>query len=178
MPRLFTGLEIPAEIRRELSAFRGGLPGARWVEPDNYHVTLRFIGDIDEGAAREVVAVLGEARARGPLEVAFEALDSFGGRRPRIVMARATATEDLAELQAENEQLLRKIGLPPEGKRFVPHVTLARLRDSSPRDVAGYIAMHGRFPKLSFMVERFVLYSSRASVGGGPYVVEAAYPLA
>ncbi|HEX2135504.1 MAG TPA: RNA 2',3'-cyclic phosphodiesterase [Microvirga sp.] len=177
MPRLFTGLEIPAEVRLALSAFRGGLPGARWVEPDNYHVTLRFIGDIDEGVAREVVAVLGEARARGPVEVTFEALDSFGGRRPRVVMARATATDDLAELQAENEQLLRRIGLPPEGKRFVPHVTLARLRDSSPRDVAGYIAMHGRFPKLSFTAERFILYSSRASVGGGPYVIEAAYPL-
>ena len=177
MPRLFTGLEIPAEIRLALSAFRGGLPGARWVEPDNYHVTLRFIGDIDEGAAREVVAVLGESRPRGPVEVTFDGLDSFGGRRPRIVMARAAATEDLAELQAENEQLLRRVGLPPEGKRFVPHVTLARLRDSSPKDVAGYIAMHGRFPKLSFTAERFVLYSSRASVGGGPYVVEAAYPL-
>ena len=47
MPRLFTGLEIPAEIGQTLSNLRGGLPGARWIDPENYHVTLRFIGDID-----------------------------------------------------------------------------------------------------------------------------------
>jgi 2'-5' RNA ligase len=177
MPRLFTGLEIPADVRLQLSSYRGGLPGARWVEPENYHITLRFIGDIDEGTARVIVAVLGEAAARGPVRVSLDALDSFGGRNPRLIMARAAATADLSELQAENEQLLRRAGLPPESKKFVPHVTLARLRNTSSAAVAAYIAMHGRFPKLSFTVDRVVLYSSRASVGGGPYVVEAAYPL-
>jgi len=177
MPRLFTGLEIPEAVRLELSTFRGGLPGARWVEPENYHVTLRFIGDIDEGMARDVTAILGETGPRAPLQVTLDALGSFGGRNPRIVMARATATDDLSALQSENEQLLRRVGLPPESKKFVPHVTLARLRNTSSAAVANYIAMHGRFQKLSFEADRFVLYSSRASVGGGPYVVEAAYPL-
>ena len=51
MPRLFAGLEIPAEIGQTLSNLRGGLPGARWIDPENYHVTLRFIGDIDGVAA-------------------------------------------------------------------------------------------------------------------------------
>ena len=177
MPRLFTGLEIPAEIGTALAALRGGLPGARWVEPENYHVTLRFMGDIEAGTAREVVSALGETAPRGPVEVTFEALDSFGGRQPRVVMVRAVPTPALAELQAEQEQLLRRIGLPPESKRFVPHLTLARLRNVSSAEVARYIEMHGRFPKLSFTARRFVLYSSRASVGGGPYVVEAGYPL-
>ena len=54
MPRLFTGLEIPAEIGQTLSNLRGGLPGARWIDPENYHVTLRFIGDIDGVAANEI----------------------------------------------------------------------------------------------------------------------------
>ena len=62
MPRLFTGLEIPAEIGRHLSSFRGGLPGARWIDPENYHLTRRFIGDIDEGVARDVFSVLGDSR--------------------------------------------------------------------------------------------------------------------
>ena len=177
MPRLFTGLEIPDALRLQLSAYRGGLPGARWVEPENYHVTLRFIGDIEAGTAREVVAALEEVSPRGPVEVTFETLDSFGGRQPRVVMARAGANPALAELQAEQEQLLRRIGLPPESKRFVPHLTLARLRNVSSTEVARYIAMHGQFAKLSFTARRFVLYSSRASVGGGPYVVEAGYPL-
>jgi 2'-5' RNA ligase len=177
MPRLFTGLEIPAEIAFHLSAYRGGLPGARWIEPENYHMTLRFIGDVDDAVAREIVAVLGEAGRRPPVEVTFEALDSFGGRTPRIVLARAAPTAVLSDLQTEQEQLLRRVGLEPERKRFVPHVTLARLRNTSSAQVAHYIAMHGQFAKVSFTARRVILYSSRASVGGGPYVVEAAYPL-
>jgi RNA 2',3'-cyclic 3'-phosphodiesterase len=177
MPRLFTGLEIPAEIGRHLSSFRGGLPGARWIDPENYHITLRFIGDIDEGVARDVFSVLGDSRRRGPVGVTIDGLDTFGGGRPRAVLARAAATSEINELQSEQERLVRRVGLPPERRKFVPHVTLARLRDASPIDVAGYIATRGHFPKLSFTARRFVLFSSRDSVGGGPYVVAAAYPL-
>ncbi len=72
---------------------------------------------------------------------------------------------------------MRQIGLPPETRKFTPHVTLARLRNASPIDVADYMATRGHFPKLTFTAARFVLFSSRASTGGGPYVVEAAYPL-
>ena len=58
MPRLFTGLEIPEDIGHSLSTLRGGLPGARWIDPENYHVTLRFIGDIDGVAANEIASML------------------------------------------------------------------------------------------------------------------------
>jgi 2'-5' RNA ligase len=177
MPRLFTGLEIPPHIGQELSSYRGGLPGARWVDPENYHITLRFIGDVDHSVAREVFSLLGGGRRRGPLDITIDGLSSFGGERPRSVFARAVPTSDLAELQSEQERIVRRAGLPPEKRKFMPHVTLARLRDSSPIDVAGYIATRGQFPKLIFTARRFVLFSSRDSVGGGPYVVEAAYPL-
>jgi 2'-5' RNA ligase len=178
VPRLFTGLEIPAHIGQELSTYRGGLPGARWVDPKNYHITLRFIGDVDYATARDVFSTLGEGRRRSPLVVTLDELASFGGERTRAVFARAVPTSDLNDLQAEQERLIRRVGLPPEKRKFTPHVTLARLRrDASPLDVADYIAMRGQFPKLFFTAERFVLFSSRDSVGGGPYVVEAAYPL-
>jgi 2'-5' RNA ligase len=81
------------------------------------------------------------------------------------------------ELQAEQERLVWRIGLEPEGRKFTPHVTLARMRTASPGAVAAYIAGQGIFAKLAFTAERFALYSARESVGGGPYVVEAAYPL-
>ena len=177
MPRLFTGLEIPADVTLALSQYRGGLPGARWVEPDNYHVTLRFIGDIDDAMARDVFAVLGEGRRRAPVAVTLDRLAAFGGGRPRALFARAEPAPDLLELQAEHERLVRRVGLPPETRKFTPHVTLARMRDASPADVAHYIATHGRFRKLTFTASRYVLYSARESTGGGPYVVEAAYPL-
>ncbi len=98
MPRLFTGIEMPPEIAQRLTAFRGGLPGARWVEPENYHITLRFIGDVDEAVAADLFEALAERRTRGPLPVSLEALGSFGG---------VLALGGGAILAAETRELLR-----------------------------------------------------------------------
>src|SRR6202049_3465342 len=127
MPRLFTGLEIPAEIGHTLSNLRGGLPGARWIDPENYHVSLRFIGDIDGVAARESAWILFRVN-RTPFEVALQGLSSFGGRKPRSVVASIVPSRPLIELQAELERVVQRFGLDPEGRKFTPHVTLARLR--------------------------------------------------
>jgi RNA 2',3'-cyclic 3'-phosphodiesterase len=181
MLRLFTGLEIPDDIGQSLSMLRGGLPGARWIDPENYHVTLRFIGDVDDTIAHEIASMLERVR-REPFEMRVEDLISFGGRKPRAIVATLGPTlgpaRALMELQAEHERLMQRVGLEPEGRKYVPHVTLARLRDSSSRQVADYLALRAPFRSPPFKVARFVLFSSRASVGGGPYVVEAAYPLA
>jgi RNA 2',3'-cyclic 3'-phosphodiesterase len=177
MPRIFTGLEIPAQIGRDLSMLRGGLPGARWIDPENYHLTLRFVGDVDDVVAHEVASMLGMVR-RTEFELRFEALSAFGGRRPRALVATLVPTQALMDLQAEHERLMRRVGLDAEGRKFTPHVTLARLRESSSRQVANYLSARTVLGMMSFKVSRFVLFSSRASVGGGPYIVEAAYPLA
>jgi len=58
MPRLFTGLELPSDLAMDLSMLRGGLSGARWIDAENYHLTLRFIGDIDDSTAREIHSIL------------------------------------------------------------------------------------------------------------------------
>ena len=182
MLRLFTGLEIPADVGQSLSMLRGGLPGARWIDPENYHVTLRFIGDVDDTVAHEVASMLGRVR-REAFELRVEDLVSFGGRKPRAIVAtlgpaKLGPAKALMELQAEHERLMQRVGLEPEGRKYIPHVTLARLRESSSRQVADYLALRAPFRSPPFKVSRFVLFSSRASVGGGPYVVEAAYPLA
>src|SRR5215208_2714889 len=174
MPRIFTGLEIPDDVGQSLALLRGGLPGARWVEPENYHVTLRFIGDVDDQVAHEVASMLGKVR-RTEFELRFDHLKSFGGRRPRAIVAALPQTKALIELQAEHERLMQRVGLEPEGRKFSPHVTLARLRESSSRQVADYLAVRAPFRSPPFTISRFVLLSSRASIGGGPYVVEAAY---
>jgi 2'-5' RNA ligase len=177
MPRLFTALDIPEDIRQTLAMLRGGLPGARWIDPENYHLTLRFIGDVDDGVAREVAWLLGKVQRRA-FDVRLDCLTVFGGRRPRAIIATAAPSRALVELQAEHERLMRRVGLEPEGRKFTPHVTLARLRDTSSRQAADYLSARGHFRTGPFPVNGFVLYSSRASVGGGPYVVEADYPLA
>jgi 2'-5' RNA ligase len=176
MPRLFTGLEIPPDVCRILSDLRGGLPGARWIDPENYHLTLRFIGDIDGASANEIASVLLRVN-RKPFEVTLRGLSSFGGKKPRAVVASVEPSGPLVELQAELERLMQRCGLDPESRKFKPHVTLARLRDASNHDVANYLSVRGYFPSRVFTAERFVLFSSRASVGGGPYVVEDSYAL-
>jgi len=175
MPRLFVGLEIPVEIGDRLASFRGGLPGARWINAENYHLTLRFIGDIDGRMAEEVDAALAEARPRHPVAINFEALDSFGGDRPHAVIARVQPSRELMDLQAEVERVVRRAGLPPERRKFVPHVTVARLRNAHPVDVAAYLAARGHFARFGFDADRVSLFSAREQTGGGPYVVEAAY---
>ena len=175
MPRLFTGVEIPSDIGQALAMLRGGLPGARWITPENYHLTLRFIGDVDDLIAQEVALMLGRVR-RAAFDLHLEGLTSFGGRRPRAVVANVAAAQALLEVQAEHERLMQRIGLEPEGRKYMPHVTLARLRDSSSLDVADYLSARGYFRTAAFPVSRFVLFSSRNSVGGAPYVVEASYP--
>ena len=176
MPRLFTGIEIPPTVGQSLSLLRGGLPGARWLEPDSYHVTLRFIGDIDEPTADEIVGQLSRVR-RSSFSVAFEGLGSFGSRKPHAIIARATFSAALGELQAEIERIMQRIGLPPESRKFMPHVMLARLRRTSAREVAQYLSLRGGFTTEAFPVDRFVLFSSRNQTGGGPYLVEDAYRL-
>ncbi|MDQ8729553.1 RNA 2',3'-cyclic phosphodiesterase [Bradyrhizobium sp. LHD-71] len=176
MPRLFTGLELPEDISDSLATLRGGLPGARWIDPENYHVTLRFIGDIDGISANEIASMLLRIKRR-PFEVKLQGLSSFGGKKPRAVVACVAPCRPLMELQAELERLMQRVGLDPEGRKFTPHVTLARLRAASNQDVADYLSVRGYFPARSFTVDRFVLFSSRASVGGGPYIVEDAYAL-
>jgi 2'-5' RNA ligase len=176
MPRLFTGVEIPADVGQALGMLRGGLPGARWIDPENYHLTLRFIGDVDDVTAHEVASMLGRVK-RGAFDLYLEGLTSFGGRKPRAVVASVAQAQALLDVQAEHERLMQRIGLAPEGRKYIPHVTLARLRDSSSHAVAEYLSARGLFRTAPFRVSRFVLFSSRATVGGGPYVVEASYPL-
>ena len=175
MPRLFTALEIPSEIGQSMAQLRGGLPGARWIDPENYHLTLRFIGDIDDALAEEIADLLCQV-ARRTFALRIDGLDSFGGNRPRVVVAAVPPVAELVELQAEHERIMQRVGLQPE-RKYRPHVTLARLRDTSSRQVADFLSLRQPFRSPLFSVSRFVLFSSRASVGGGPYVVEAEYPL-
>lgn len=179
MPRLFTALAVPAATAAALAPFRSGLPGARWIEPSDCHVTLRFLGDVPLTLAEDAAEALSEMRARPAIEIALDGLAAFGGDRPRSVLAAVAATPELIDLQAEQERLIRRAGAEPERRRFVPHVTLARLRRAAtPEAVAAYLSQAPFFAPLRFSATEVVLYSARDSTGGGPYVAEAAFPFA
>lgn len=177
MPRLFTGLEIPAEAGLFLSMLRGGLRGARWIDPENYHLTLRFIGDIDDRMADEVVDALDRIHRR-PIEIRIDGLGSFGNGKPHSIWARVVPNQALIELQAEQERILQRIGLAPERRKYIPHITIARMKGGTTNEEAArWLAERGHFQAPAFTAARFVLFSSRSSIGGGPYLVEEAYPL-
>ena len=177
MPRLFTGIEIPADIKTEISLLYAGLPGARWIESDNLHITLRFIGDVDDEVGRDVLAVLNSARGR-PFSIKLSGIGSFGGRKPRAVWLDLEPSSELKTLQMTQDNLIAATGLPHEGRKFKPHVTLGRLKGrTSPQDVARYLDLNSGFSARPFEVESFVLFSARPGKGGGPYIVEETYPL-
>lgn len=178
MPRLFTGLEIPAEIGFALSLKRGGLPGARWMDPQNYHLTLRYVGDVDQRTSQEIAYALEKFSFNQKFSLRLTHLGAFGGKKPRALYAGMEPSPDLVRLQAAQERALQQLGLNPDPRKFLPHVSLARLRGTSAGEVARFMHMAPRFEPLSFEVGRFVLFSSRDSVGGGPYLVEQAYDLA
>jgi 2'-5' RNA ligase len=176
MPRLFIALEIPRNAAMSLSLLRGGLPGARWIDVENYHITLRFIGDIDGRTADEVVDRL-DRIDRPEFQLSLNGMGSFGSKKPHSIWAGVSPSPEMNALQAEVERICQRIGLPPDPRKFMPHVTLARLRSSRLDDVVQYLSGRGNFRTSAFTVGRFVLMSSKESVGGGPYIVEEVFPL-
>ncbi|MGJ8572917.1 MAG: RNA 2',3'-cyclic phosphodiesterase [Hoeflea sp.] len=176
MPRLFTALEIPREAALSLSLLRGGLPGARWLSTESCHITLRFIGDIDGPTADELINAF-DRIDRSSFSLTLSGLGCFGSKKPHSIWAGVSPSPELKALQAEIERICQRHGLPPDPRRFWPHVTLARLRNARLGDVVKYLGGRGDFCTLPFDVGRFVVMSSRDSVGGGPYLVEEAYSL-
>jgi RNA 2',3'-cyclic 3'-phosphodiesterase len=176
MPRLFTALEVPRNAAMSLSLLRGGLPGARWIDVENYHITLRFIGDVDGRTADEIVTRL-DRIDREEFQISLNGIGSFGSKKPHSVWAGVSPSAELTALQGEIERICQRIGLPPDPRKFMPHVTLARLRSARVEDVVHYLAGRGNFHTLPFTVGRFVLMSSKESVGGGPYLTEEVFPL-
>jgi RNA 2',3'-cyclic 3'-phosphodiesterase len=172
--RLFTGLELPSDIALDLNFMQGGIMGARWIDRESFHITLRFIGDIDDAMGREVAEALDDAEIK-PFSISIKGIDVFGGNKPHAIIARIEENAELSRLQAAQERICQSLGLAPEGRKYIPHVTLARLRDPDPRALRAFIESHALYRSRSFAVERFVLFSSKPSRGGGPYAVEEAY---
>ncbi len=176
MPRLFVGLELPEMVRMRLDLVRGPLPGARWISPEDMHITLRFAGDVDNRQADELVSFL-DGVEMAPFQIMIREVGAFGGRDPRVIWAGVEANPELDLLQRAVERACRSAGLAPEPRAFKAHVTLARLRGAKADVVARFLGSRGSLAIGPITVDRFALFSSRPHVGGGPYVVENEFPL-
>lgn len=176
MPRLFTALEIPRDATLSLSLLKGGLVGARWIDVENYHITLRFIGDIEGHIADEIVHALDRINKQ-EFTLTLSGVGAFGGKKPHSIYAGVAPSPELYALQEQIERICQRLGLPADARKFTPHVTLARLKNLRDEDIARYLAARGNFMSVPFKVNRFTLMSSRESTGGGPYIIEEAWPL-
>ena len=176
MPRLFTALKVPSKVVDHLCLLQSGLPGARWIDRENFHITLRFVGDIERPLALELAQSLEEVQA-APFNLQLDTLDAFGNSKPHSLFAAVKRSDELMALRSEQDRICRRLRIDPDPRKYIPHLTLARVRGVSVSAIAGYLSNNGGFQSTPFEVDRFVLLSSRESVGGGPYVEEEVYRL-
>ena len=178
MIRLFVGLGLPEPLRETLSMMERGIPGARWIEADNYHVTLRFIGEVAEDWAEDIDSALGAVQAP-PFALSLAGVGHFGKlRKARSVWAGVEASAPLNRLQARVESAIVRAGNAPEERRFKPHVTLARIKGETGHHLANFLSEHGDFRAPPFEVDDFQLYESRLTRHGPVYRSLRSYALA
>jgi 2'-5' RNA ligase len=177
--RLFVGLDLPWETRQRLALLGGtGIPGARWVPIANYHLTLRFIGEVQAHQAEEADHALAALRAkRFTLELAGAGTFAKGGRETTLWVGVAK-NPLLDHLAGKVETDLQRAGLPPERRRFTPHVTLARLDNAPPDKLAAFLQANNLFRADAVEVDHFTLFSSQLGKEASVYTAEVEYPLA
>lgn len=175
--RLFLGIEIPDEIASTLLPMQCGLDGANFSPRENFHITLRFIGDLEAKETAELDAMVEKIKQK-PIELSLNSVGFFGKEKPHSIHALVANSEELNILAGRCEAACRKLGHEPETRKYTPHVTLAYLkRDVNLRDVLEWQARHTTYKSEPFLVDRFYLYSSHMGNGPSFYRIEAEYPL-
>ena len=180
MIRLFVALQLAPEARKRLLSVCRGLPGVRWQRDDQLHLTLRFIGEVEEPAIDDIKSVLGAVRAT-PFSYDITAMGLFGTlAKPRILWAGVAPKAPFLALHERIEQALVGCGLAPDGRRFSPHITLARFGrggEVRARRLGAFIAAHDPLFIPGQAAEGFALYASFLSPSGAHYRIEESYPL-
>ncbi|WP_447728220.1 RNA 2',3'-cyclic phosphodiesterase [Sphingomonas koreensis] len=177
MHRLFVALRPPRAIRERLLGLMGGVPGARWQDDAQLHLTLRFVGEVGTHAAEDVAAVLGSVH-HAPLELRLAGCGMFDDSRgkPNAVWAGVSPRDPLAALHRKVDQAIVRAGLEPERRAYLPHITLARMSGSA-GPVDRWLAEHAALTSEPFTIDAMVLYESRLGHGGASYEPIARYPL-
>lgn len=174
--RLFVGLALPEIVADALSVLQSGVDGARWRPPENFHLTLSFIGEADRHGFGAAIDALSAIEAPS-FELRLSGVGFFGDKQPRTLWAGVEPSPALDHLQAKTERALRRAGFDLEKRKFKPHVTLAYLRNVSQEAAARYSAAHGLFSCGPFPVDAFHLYSSELGNNASVYNIEASYAL-
>ena len=177
MLRLFIGLELPDAARDRLAMLQNGIPDVRWLDPATFHVTLRFIGEVDEGVAADIDTALGRTDVPAP-PIAIGGVGHFGtDRRPNVLWAGVQRNEALQFLHDKVDRAVVGAGLAPEARRYHPHVSLARPKAVSAPRLQRWLGANAAFAVPSFQPDDFVLFESLTGREGAVYRPLAGYPL-
>lgn len=177
MHRLFVAIDLPDSVKRSLAVLRSDLPGAHWVAEEQLHLTLRFIGDADDLALAGIKVALEQINAPS-FPLALSGIGHFPpGKHPRVFWAGITAPPQLLAVQKQVELCLCGAGIPPEGRKFSPHITIARLKGTPPNRLMAIEEKLKDFSSAPFPVTEFHLYSSTITRSGASHKREATYPL-
>jgi 2'-5' RNA ligase len=175
--RLFVALDLPWEVKEELSELSCNIPGARWVPTDNFHLTLRFIGEANRLQAEEIDLALASLRGRS-FSFALSGLGWFEKNgRANALFAGVERNEDLARLQAKVETALHRVGFAPEKRRFTPHVTLARMDMPVTPSLTGFVQANNLYRSAPIRADSVTLFSSFLGKDQPTYTPEAEYAL-
>lgn len=178
MYRLFVAIDLTESAKEAVAKICGGLPGVKWVDPAQMHLTLRFIGDADETLFLRIKKELAAVSAPA-FQMLLRGVGRFPPKRdPHVLWAGVDRCESIIRLQDQVERALVRAGLEPEGRAFSPHITLARLRDTPSARVAPFLEQHRLFEAPPVPVNEFYLYSSTLTAKGAVHRREASYLLA
>lgn len=177
MPRFFVAIDIPERIKEDVTTTYCALPGARWTDDEQLHLTLRFIGEVAGDDSDDITKAL--RSVTGPsFPLSLKGVGFFPPRGdPRILWVGIAPSEELLRLQARIERACTSAGIEPDKRKFHPHITVARLNDTPPRKVADYIAQNSLLATETFAVSSFHLYSSVLRKEGAVHTKELSFPL-
>jgi 2'-5' RNA ligase len=177
MPRLFIAVDLPSTMKKNLETMFFGIPGARWVALDQLHLTVRFIGEVDGALFLDIKNTLEEISI-SPFDIQLKGVGHFPPRgAPRVIWVGLEKSEPVQLLRKKIDGALLRIGLEPEGRKFSPHITLARLKNTSLQKVADFLSANGLFSQEPFQIDDFKLYSSTLTPKGAIHKVERVYYL-
>lgn len=177
MHRLFVAIRLPAPIRERLLGVMEGAPGARWQSEEQLHLTLRFVGEVERTQAEDIAIALADVRTP-PFAIALQGAGRFGeGSRAGSLWVGVSPHAPLIALHKKVEQACRRAGLPPEGRAYLPHITVARMRRSAGSTEA-FLQMAAAVASEPFTVDSFDLYESRLGGEGASYTLAERYRLA
>lgn len=179
MHRLFVALRPPRAIRASLAETMQGIAEARWQDDDQLHLTVRYIGAVERRVAEDIAIELGHVHANR-IEARIAGVGAFE-RRGRVdaLWAGLAPQDALAALHRKIDHALVRLGLPPEGRAYLPHVTLARVaRTADPAEIAAWRDAYASLASVAFRMEHLILYESTLARDGARYDTVARWPLA